>query len=352
MMLKRLILIVTFIGLPLSFFGDYLGWSPTMMFGIYALTIVALATYMGRATESVAILIGPRLGGLMNATFGNAVELIISIFTLKAGYIAIVLASMTGAVIGNLLFVSGLSFLIGGLKNKRQKFNIYDARHHAGLLMFGVIVAFIFPHIFAAETTESESMVLSVTIAIVMIFLYFAGLVFRLFSQRGVYPVDSGGGDDPEDAEWSKRRAMTILIAATVGVAFVSEKLVHTFEAIGEAFGWTELFIGVIAVAIIGNAAEHASAVYMAYKNKMNVAIEIAIGSCIQIAMFVAPFLVLLSLFFPTPMPLIFTVQELVAMVLAALLTITMINDGDTNWFEGATLLAAYVIMGVGFYLL
>ena len=155
-----------------------------------------------------------------------------------------------------------------------------------------------------------------------------------------------------EEPEWSKRKAMIILALATLAVAYVSESLVHTFSAVGEAFGWTELFIGIIIVAIVGNAAEHASAIMMAYKNKMDVAVEIAIGSTIQVAMFVAPVLVLLSLLFETSMPLVFTWPELISMVTAVLLMITIILDGESNWFEGLVLLAAYLIMGVGFYLL
>ena len=155
-----------------------------------------------------------------------------------------------------------------------------------------------------------------------------------------------------EEPEWSKRKAMIILALATLAVAYVSESLVHTFSAVGETFGWTELFIGIIIVAIVGNAAEHASAIMMAYKNKMDVAVEIAIGSTIQVAMFVAPVLVLLSLLFETSMPLVFTWPELISMVTAVLLMITIINDGESNWFEGLVLLSAYFIMGVGFYLL
>ncbi|WP_209121424.1 calcium/proton exchanger [Alkalihalobacillus sp. BA299] len=349
--MQKFFLIAIIIGIPLSFLGDFLHWSHNLMFAIYAATIIALATFMGRSTESIAVHVGERLGGLLNATFGNAVELIISIFALKVGYISIVLASLTGAVIGNLLLVCGLSFFVGGLKYKRQKFNVHDSRHNSGLLMMGVIIAFVFPHIFASQTTHNNAMVLSVSVAVVLILLYMAALLFRLVTHRGVYP-NIEEGTEHEVAEWTKRKSFIILLLSTIGVAFVSEKLVHTFETVAESFGWSEVFIGVIVVAIVGNAAEHASAIWMAYKNKMNASIEIAIGSSIQIAMFVTPVLVLLSLTFGNPMPLVFTVPELIAMVLAALLTIIITNDGDSNWFEGATLLAAYAIMGIGFYLI
>lgn len=351
-LVNRLFTLMVMIGVPLSVVGSILHWSSTLMFIIYCLTIIALAGFMGRATESLAIVAGPRIGGLLNATFGNAVELIISIFALKAGLVGVVLASLTGSVIGNLLLVAGLSFFIGGLKFKRQEFNVYDARHNSGLLMFSVIVAFVIPEVFSMEMNEAKTLSLSVGISIILIVLYLAALFFRLVTHRGVYQQKSDVVEEHEEPEWSKGKAITILLLSTAAVAYVSENLVHTFEVVGEQFGWSELFIGVIIVAIVGNAAEHASAIIMAYKNKMNIAVEIAVGSTLQVAMFVAPVLVLLSLFFDQKMPLVFTLPELISMATAVLLTISITNDGDTNWFEGATLLAAYVIMGIGFYLL
>lgn len=341
------------IGLPLSIVGSYLNWPGAAMFGIYSLTIIALAGVMGRATESLAIVTGPRVGGLLNATFGNAVELIISVFSLKAGLISVVLASLTGSVIGNLLLVGGLSFFVGGLKYKRQLFNVYDARHNSGLLMFAIIVAFIIPELFTVKMNDTQAMTLSVGVSIILIILYFFALFFKLVTHRWVYPTREKTEDEEEEVpEWAKWKAIIILALATIAVAFVSEKLVHTFEAVGEKFGWSELFIGVVIVAIVGNAAEHASAIIMAFKNKLDVAVEIAFGSTLQIAMFVTPLLVLLSLLFPTKMPLIFTWPEIVAMASAVLLSIVITNDGESNWFEGLTMLAAYVIMGIGFYLL
>lgn len=352
--MNKVFMILVFVGVPLSVIGTLMHWSSILMFIIYCITIIALASYMGRATESLAIVSGPRIGGLLNATFGNAVELIISIFALKAGLIGVVLASLTGSVLGNLLLVAGLSFFIGGLKFKRQSFNVFDARHNSGLLMFGVIVAFVIPEIFSMKMTESDTLSFSVGISIILIALYLAALFFKLVTHRGVYLTESEneGRHEEEEPEWSKGKALAVLAIATIAVAYVSENLVHTFEEVGEAFGWSELFIGVVIVAIVGNAAEHASAIIMAYKNKMDIAVEIAVGSTLQVAMFVAPLLVLLSLMFPTAMPLVFTMPELITMVTAALLMIIISNDGETNWFEGATLLAAYIIMGIGFYLL
>jgi Ca2+:H+ antiporter len=351
-MMNRLFTLMVCIGVPLSLIGSFFHWSSLMMFVIYCLTIIALASYMGRATESLAIIAGPRIGGLLNATFGNAVELIISIFALKAGLVEVVLASLTGSVLGNLLLVAGLSFFVGGLKYKRQEFNVYDARHNAGLLTFAILVAFVIPEVFSLHMSEPATLSLSIGISITMIVLYLAALYFKLVTHRGVYQHKSDEVEGHEEPEWTKGKSMIILALATIAVAYISEKLVHTFETVAQSFGWSELFIGVIIVAIVGNAAEHASAVMMAYKNKMGVAVEIAIGSTLQIAMFVAPVLVLVSLLFPEKMPLVFSLPELIAMATSVLLTIVLSNDGDTNWFEGATLLAAYIIMGIGFYLL
>lgn len=350
----KIFLLMIAVGLPLSVLGNILHWPVVMMFIVFSLTIVALAGYMGRATESIAIHTGPRIGGLINATFGNAVELIIAFFALKAGLITVVLASLTGSVLGNLLLVMGLSFFVGGLKFKRQKFNVFDARHNSGLLVFAVLVAFVIPEVFATEMGARDTFTFSVGISVIMILLYLAALFFKLVTHRGVYQNEhaEGAGHEEEVAEWSKGKAILILLLATLAVAYVSESLVHTFEEVGEAFGWSELFIGVIVVAIVGNAAEHASAIIMAYKNKMDIAVEIAVGSTLQIAMFVAPILVLTSIFFETQMPLVFTLPELIAMGTAVLLAIAISNDGETNWFEGATILAAYLIMGIGFFFL
>lgn len=352
-MVNKIFLIMAVIGVPLSVIGSLLHFSTIVMFVIYCLTIIALAGFMGRATESLAIIAGERIGGLLNATFGNAVELIISIFSLKAGLVGVVLASLTGSVLGNLLLVAGLSFFVGGLKYKRQEFNVYDARHNSGLLVFAVIVAFVIPEVFTQGMGEGPKLYLSSGISIILILLYLAALFFKLVTHRGVYQSKSEvPNEHEEEAEWGKWKALAVLFISTLAVAYVSEKLVHTFAEVAETFGWSELFIGVIIVAIVGNAAEHASAIIMAFKNKMGVAVEIAVGSTLQVAMFVAPVLVLISLFFEKSMPLVFTMPELISMVTAVLLTIAIANDGETNWFEGATLLAAYMIMGIGFYLL
>jgi len=352
--MNRLFFIVAIMGTLLSIAGLFLHFNDLFMFFIYCLTIMGLASFIGRSTESLAIITGPSIGGLLNATFGNAVELIISFFALKQGLFAVVMASITGSVIGNLLLVGGLSIIIGGLKYKRQTFNVHDARHNTGIMMFTIIVSFVFPFIFSMKMPNHNGQLLSTVIASVMILIYLFSLLFRLVTHRGIYVSNEESKDSSHDAiaEWSGLKAVIVLALTTLIVAFISEHLVDTIKPVGKSFGWSSTFIGVIIVAIVGNAGEHASAILMAYKNRMNVAIEIAIGSTLQIALFVAPVLVLFSLTLDTFMPLVFPVKELISMVLATFLTMSITTDGDTNWFEGALLLAAYVIMGFGFYLL
>lgn len=352
-MINKLFWVLVIVGVPSSVIGSVLNWPATVMFVVYCLTIIALAGFIGRATESLAIVMGPRIGGLLNATFGNAVELIISIFALKAGLIGIVLASLTGSVLGNLLLVAGLSFFVGGLKYKRQTFNIHDARHNAGLLIFAMIVAFVIPKVFTETMNDRDTMMLSIGISLILIILYLAALLFKLVTHRGVYVNQETDemNQTEEVPEWGKKKALIVLALTTIAVAYISNNLVDTFQVVGEKFGWTELFIGVIIVAIVGNAAEHASAVIMAYKNKMDVAVEIAVGSTLQVAMFVTPVLVLLSLLFTERMPLIFSWPELIAMVTAVFLMNMLSTDGESNWFDGLALLAGYLIMAIGFYL-
>lgn len=348
-MLNRIFFVLVVIGVPFSIVGGLLHVSETVMFGVYCVSIIALSAYLGRATESLAIVMGPRVGGLFNATFGNAVELIISIFALQSGMVEVVLASLTGSIIGNLLLVGGLSFVVGGSKYKRQSFNIYDAKNNATMLIFAIIVAFVIPEVFSMEMTESDSYTLSFGISIILIGLYLASMLFKLVTHRGVYHINEQV-EEQEMPEWSKGKAITILAISTLAVGIISEQLVDTLETVSHSFGWSELFIGVIVVAIVGNAAEHASAIMMAYKNKVDVSIEISVGSSLQIAMFVVPILVMISPLFGLHMSLAFSWPELVAMITAVFLMNSVIEDGDSNWFEGAMLLASYAIVGIGFY--
>lgn len=319
-----------------------------LLFGLASLTIIPLAGIMGRATESIAIHSGPRIGGLLNATFGNAVELIIAFLALRQGLTQVVQASITGSIIGNLLLVAGLSFLVGGVKYPIQKFNPSIARTNTSMMMLGVVVALVIPAIFTLQNDTIANQ-LSLVVAVVTLALYLLGLFFSLVTHRHVFHFTE---DMEEEAEWTLRKASIILALSTLAVAYVSETLVHTIEAVSHQLGWSEVFIGVIIVAIIGNAAEHSSAVLMAWKNRMDLALEIAVGSSLQVAMFVAPVLVFVGWFFGNPLPLVFTWPELIAMTLSVLLISFLCNDGESNWLEGAMAIGAYIIVGFGFYFL
>lgn len=344
--LLTILLVITF---PLSVLGKYLHWSEVALFAISCAAIIPLAGVMGRATESIAIHSGPKIGGLMNATFGNAVELIIALFALKQGLIGVVQASLTGSIIGNLLLVAGVSFLVGGIKYPQQKFNRSVAGTNSAMMLLGVVIALVIPAIFTA-TNPKIPLAMSVGVSVVVLVLYLLGLFFSLYTHRNLFNYTEEL--EAEEAEWSMKKALLILALATAAVAFESELLVHTIEKVSLELGWSEVFIGVIIVAIIGNAAEHSSAILMALRNKMDVALEIAVGSSLQIAMFVTPILVFASLAFGNQMSLVFTWPELAAMVLAVLLINFLAQDGESNWLEGAMALGAYVIIGIGFYFL
>lgn len=335
---------------PLAIAAHFMFLSPAIVFFLCALAIVPLTKFIGEATEELSIHAGPALGGLLNATFGNATELIIGVFAIKAGLVEVVRASLTGSVISNLLLVLGTAMLAGGLRHKKQEFN-RTAATASGSSLFIAVIALVIPTIFLqALPTANNGLVdkISALISVLVMILYVAGLWFALFTHKHLYSEEVG----KLEARWSKKKSILVLLAATLAVAWVSEILVGSIEPLVTSFGWTELFIGVIFVAIIGNAAEHTSAILMAIKNRMDLAIQVSIGSATQIIMLVTPLLVLVSLFFPTPMPLIFKTLEIVSIFLAVLLVNLVIADGESNWLEGSQLLAAYVIMAIAFFFL
>ena len=322
-----------------------------------SLAIIPLAGLMGRATEQLAERLGEGVGGLLNATFGNAAELIIAIMALRAGLHDLVKASITGSIIGNILLVFGLGAVWGGLKHASQTFNRTAASLGATLLVLsaiGLVVPAIFHHLAGAGAVVLERE-LSFEIALVLMATYLLSLVFTLRTHRHLYVGDAGPhGLHEIDAELgSTKQALLLLLASTAGVAVMSELLVGAVEEAAEAFGMSEVFVGVILVALIGNAAEHSTAVLMAGKNKMDAAINIAVGSSIQIALFVAPLLVFLSYVMgPQPMDLIFTTLEVVAVAIAVAIMALISQDGESHWMEGVQLLAVYVILGIAFYFL
>jgi Ca2+:H+ antiporter len=341
-----------YIGLIISFvttgIAHYMHLNSTLQFVIACIAIIFVAGFLGKATESVAHYAGERVGGFLNATFGNAAELIIAFFLVRDGLFDVVKASLTGAIIGNLLLVLGLSIFAGGLKFKEQSFNVKLASHNSSLMILGVVALFI-PAIFAGGLTTKETSTMSMIVAILLIVAYLLWLLFSMVTHKSVL---SDEAIEHGEAAWSKGTSILFLILATVMVAFTSEWLVGTLEEVTHRFGLSELFVGAFLIAIIGNAAEHSAAVMMAMKNKMGAAVEIAIGSSLQIALFVAPVLVLVSFFVSgTPMNIVFTTYELAAIGVAVFITKSITQDGSTNWYEGLLLLVVYIILGVVFFL-
>lgn len=328
---------------------------PVGVFVLSALAIVPLAAQMGHATGHITSRAGPGLGGLLNATFGNAAELIIALVAMRAGLHDVVKASITGSIIGNILLVLGLSVLVGGLRHDRQTFNRTAASLGSTLLVLssiGLVVPAIFHRLVGTGAAARETR-MSLEIAVVLFALYLASLMFTLKTHRHLYAV-AGDGTDERVAKdgWSLRRSLAVLAAATAGIAVMSEALVGAVAPTARAMGMTEVFVGVILVAIVGNAAEHSTAVLMAARDRMDVAVNIAVGSSTQIALFVAPLLVFASYAFGRPMDLVFTTFEVVAVSMAAAVATLVAQDGESNWMEGALLLGVYAILGLAFFFL
>lgn len=340
---------------PVAAFLEFTHANPIAIFITSALAIVPLAGWMGRATEHLAEKFGQGVGGLLNATFGNAAELIIALMALRKGLYDVVKASITGSIIGNILLVLGLSVVVGGLKYPRQVFNKTAAMLGSTMLALSAI-ALLMPAVFhLLVSSKSREQDLSLEIAIVLIVTYVLSLIFTLRTHSHLY---TGGIDEKEEEEaigthgWSMGRSILTLLTATVLVAVMSEFLVGAVEEASHKLGLTEIFVGVILVAIIGNAAEHSTAVLVALKNKMDLALNIAIGSSMQVALFVAPVLVFASYLFGRPMNLLFSPLEVVAIAVSVLVVALIAQDGESNWMEGVLLLAVYTILGLTFYFL
>ncbi|MDQ3644034.1 MAG: calcium/proton exchanger [Actinomycetota bacterium] len=336
--------------------------SPVLIFLAAALGVIPTAAVMGEATEHIAAKAGPGIGGLLNVTFGNAPELIIAFFALKEGLQEVVKASIVGSIIGNILLVLGAAMLVGGLKRDKQVFNRTAANAQSVMLLLA-LCALILPAIFqlvhggglpgvGEERVDfgSELEQLSFAVAIVLMASYAAGLVFSLKTHRAVFnPYEAD--EEEHVGGWSTKRSVVSLAIAAVLVGVMSEILVGSITEASETIGLSEFFVGVFVVAIVGNAAEHWVAVLVAAKDKMDLAVSIAIGSSAQIALFVAPLLVLLSFVIgPSPMALVFNGYELGGLVFAVLIANFVSQDGESNWFEGVQLLALYVVLGLVFY--
>ena len=342
--------------IPISVGLHYAHIGPLWVFAGAALAIVPLAGLMGTATEELAKHLGAAWGGLLNATFGNATELIIGIFALREGLIDLVRASIVGSIIGNLLLVLGASILAGGIKHKMQTFNHDQAESHAINLLVATLSLSV-PALFAIHYHQPNSPFnpdvenLSLWVSGILLATYVASLFFSLKTHEALFRnCEEEAEDDPP--RWNKRTSFAVLGAATVLVAIESEFLVGSVSGAAGKLGWNSIFIGIIIVAIIGNAAEHSTAVWMAIKNKMDITMNIAIGSSTQIAMFVAPVLVFVSLLTGHPLTYIFSVPEMTAIAFSVVITAFIAADGKCHWLEGAQLLAAYAIIALAFYFL
>lgn len=334
--------------IPVTIIGEFMGMSPTLIFIFSALAIVSLAALMGKATESESYYLGDRVGGFLNATFGNAAELLINIFVLRAGMVEVVKASIVGSIIGNILLVLGLSMLCGGLKYKEQTFNKKSVELHSGMLFFAII-GMCLPAIFhmSMSTSNDKAEELSVAIAVVMIILYILQIIFTFITHKEMFVTES---EETEKPKLSLKASLILLVVVTVFLGIISEMFTGSVEGMSESLGLSDAFVGLILIPIIGNAAEHSTAVVMAMKNKMDSAIEVSVGSTLQVILFVMPVLVFVSLLF-TPMNLIFTTFELAVLIGSAMITNRVIADGKSNWFEGVQLLFIYLLIAVSFFI-
>ncbi|MBL7661837.1 calcium/proton exchanger [bacterium] len=340
---------------PISLFLKSTSPESALLFVTSCIAIIPLAGWMGRATEQIAHRAGEGIGGILNATFGNAAELIIALIALQNGLHEVVKASLTGSIIGNILLVLGASFFAGGLFHREQKFNQTAASALSTMLLLSSI-ALIVPtsfHYLVPNPESRSEQNLSLEISLVLMATYLAGLLFSLKTHKNLF-VGEDKAEELEDGHlWSMKKSLIILLIATGLIAWMSELLVHSVEHAAHALGMSQIFIGVIVVAIVGNAAEHSTAILVAMKNRMDLSIGIAVGSSIQIALFVAPVLIFASHFIgPKPLDLVFTPAEVLAVFLSTLIATQISSDGKSNWFEGFQLLSVYVILGMLFFFL
>ncbi|MCV3212784.1 calcium/proton exchanger [Plectonema radiosum NIES-515] len=352
MSVKNILFLVLLLFIPVSLAAQFLKWGELIVFITAALAILPLAAWMGTATEEIAVVVGPTLGGLLNATFGNATELIIAIIALKAGLVDVVKASITGSIIGNLLLVMGLSMFLGGLRYKEQTFQPIVARVNASSMNLAVIAILLPTAMNVTSVGISQQTVenFSLAVAIVLIVVYALTLLFSMKTHAYLYEV---GLVESEEISHTKPNIWLwagVLLACTLLVALESEMLVDSLEVATSQLGLTALFTGVILVPIVGNAAEHATAVTVAMKDKMDLSVSVAVGSSMQIALFVAPVLVIAGRVFGQPMDLNFNPFELVAVTVSVLIANSISSDGKSNWLEGTLLLAAYTVLGFAFY--
>ena len=349
---KPLILLLAFA--VLAVIGELLKWNPVQVFFFSAVGVIPLAGLIGDATDELAERTGPRIGGLLNATLGNMAELIITLVAIQAGLLELVKASITGSILGNLLLVMGFSMTMGGVKNGLQRFDRRQAGNHAILLILAVlamVIPSLFSHSIGAESSPGVEG-LSLGVAGVMITLYLLGLLYSLKNRESPLTYEPLIENKKNHHGWSIRHSVIVLVIATVAVVILSEMLVGAVESVVKDLGLSEFFLGIILIPIVGNVAEHLVAVQAAVKNQMELSIEIAVSSSLQVALLVAPLLVFISLWMGHPLTLIFNMFELLALGAGVLVAALVSADGESNWLEGAALLGVYTILGISFFLL
>ncbi|MFN7991244.1 MAG: calcium/proton exchanger [Candidatus Micrarchaeia archaeon] len=335
---------------PVTIALEAAGAGSTAIFCSSLLALLPLASKMGEATEELAKIYGGHVGGLLNATFGNAAELIIAILAVNKGLISLVKASLAGSIIGNLLFVFGMSAFIGGIKYKEQKFSTHLAGMNSTMLLIAftsIMIPSLF-HFVPVEHRGDDEHILSMSVAVLLILLYGLSMLFSLRTHQHLFVTKES--HDEEKPKWSRNKAVMILAASTIALGIISEIFVGQIEEFAHEFGLTELFIGAIIVAVVGNAAEHMSAVFFALKNDLELSMNVTIGSSLQIALFVAPLTVLAGAALGRGMDLVFTPFEVIAVFSSVLIVNEIASDGRTNWFEGAQLVIMYAIIAVLFY--
>jgi Ca2+:H+ antiporter len=353
---------------PIAFLAEWFFPNPLLVFALSCIALIPLAGLPGEATEELAIHVGPKVGGLLNATLGNAAELIITIVALREGTIELVKASITGSIPGNLLLILGLSLLLGGLRHGIQTFDRNLTGVAATMMMLsvvGMMIPTLFEllrevqsrkvDVFNTEVRDPALDVLSLGVAGILIVVYVLSLIFSFQKPERGIGAPTGIGDpsaeiEHHQAKWSVPLSLGILTISTVAIVFLSEFLVGAVEPVVEQLGVSELFLGVILIPLVGNVAEHIVGVQVAMKNKMDLSLSISLGSSMQIALFVAPALVFISLLFGNEMTLYFSLFEVAALTLAVLCAAQVSVDGESNWLEGVQLLAVYLITGLGFF--
>lgn len=343
-----------FIFIPIALVLEYQETSAPLIFFAAALSIIPIAKLIGTSTENLATYTGDAIGGLLNATFGNLPELIIAVVALKAGLHVMVLASLAGAILANLLLAMGASFLVGGIKYHNQDYNITSIRVYSSMMLIAVISLTIpsgFHLLTSAQPAVESENTLNLYLACVLLAGYILYLFFMIKTHPDFFRSEGGVAEEEHEGRWSITRALVTLVSASVLAAFMSEVLVGAAEETGKVLGMSSVFIGMIFLAVVGGAAESISAITMAAKNKMDLSIGIALGSSIQIALFVAPLLVLLSTFVgPSQMNLTFARPLIVALFLSVILATVVAGDGRSNWYKGVQLLLVYIIMGMMLY--